>query len=99
MAQVDVGATATVIVAQNRRRTGLIILNYDNVTLFIDKTSNVTVGNGYPIEPGDKFTISYDGDNYQFFPRNAIYGIIDTTTSDKDGDGDIDVRYIEFEDI
>lgn len=86
-----VGTSASELVANsnNSRRIGLLIKNLDSTeTVYIGDDNSVTTSNGYPIEPGETFVMSFDGAIANFFYRGSIWIIA--------GSAGIDVRYFEF---
>lgn len=81
---VTVGNTATLIVAANNNRKGLIVFNNGSANLFIGPDTAVTTANSLPMIPLATFSQSGERDVY----RGAIYGIVASSTND--------VRYWEW---
>ena len=72
---VNVGTSATLILALNTNRKGFYIMNYGAEIIFVGNVS-VTVGNGLPFYPGDVLT------EEDLPVTAAIYGIVVAATEE-----------------
>ncbi len=81
---VSVLSAATLIIASNPERKGIIISNYGGEPLFLGPDANVTTANGIPILPRDAMNLIGIFEGF----RGSIYGICTT--------GPVDTRYWEW---
>ena len=81
---VPVGDTATLIIASNSNRKGLLIVNNSAVTVYIGPDASITKDNAIPILASGTFMDT----GLQEAWRSAVYGIVVTGTAD--------VRYWEY---
>ena len=57
--QASVGVTAQRVIEQNERRTSLGIANVSGVdTIYIGADNQLTINNGFPIQPGTQITFN-----------------------------------------
>lgn len=88
-------SNGVLVVAANKRRTGLLILNNSSVAMFFGSNNSVTVANGYPLAAGAEREWKLDGlpwaDRDGAFYTGAIYGIVASGTEN--------LRYWEFDDV
>ena len=92
---VSVTTSAVSLIAANRRRISLIIHNLStSVTVYIGIDNTVTASTastaGEALLPGERLTISFEGDTFQYLYRGAFFGITASGTAD--------VRVMELED-
>jgi len=85
IAAVSVLATATVLIAKNDKRTGLVFDNQSSQTVFLGDGSGVTAATGISLPAGEKFiqtatAIVPGKDPYFYF--GAWYGIVAASTAD-----------------
>lgn len=81
---VTVGSTATLIIAANNNRKGLIICNNGSASLFFGPNASITTSNAMPLAAAAYFITSGEREDF----RGAIYGIVASSTND--------VRYWEW---
>ena len=81
---VTVTTVATLIVAANPNRIGLIIVNTSSGTVYLGEDTTVTTSNGTPLKQNENMT--EDSSGTKMFMGN-VYGIV--------GSGTSDVRYWE----
>lgn len=74
---VSVQTSATLILAANNDRRGLIVYNNGNNTMYIGLDAAVTTSTGIPILPQSSFELN--GDKCW---RGAVYGIAVTSSDD-----------------
>lgn len=81
-AAVSVTTAATVLVAYNSERIGLIIDNQGSQTLYIGTDSSDTTASGITLAAGDKMIFDFDGGASQYFFQNGLWGIVASGTCD-----------------
>lgn len=81
---VPTGTSATLIIAANPERKGVIVYNYSAVNVFVGPDANVTVSNGIPLLP--RANVDWIGLDSSY--RGAIYAVATSGTAD--------VRYWEW---
>ena len=81
---VTITTTATLIIAANTNRIGLILVNTSAGTVYLADNNSVTTSNGIPLRENENLT--EDSGGTKMFPGD-IYGIV--------GSGTADVRYWE----
>ena len=81
---VTVATTATVIVAADSKRQGLIVTNESSAKLFFGPDDSITTANATSLAAGGTLVMSNPAEMY----RGVIYGIVAADTSD--------IRYFEW---
>ena len=81
-AAVSVGTSATVLVAENFERIGLIFDNQSSQTVEFGDASTLTFGNGITLPAGEKFVMDFEGGAYQYFSSVGFWGIVTSGTAD-----------------
>jgi hypothetical protein len=90
---ISVTSSATLIKAENKHRTSLIIRNNGTAEFFYGLDSSVTVANGFPVKADEVLNLEVDVDKVtleETLYTGPIYGIAATTQ---------DVRFVETDDV
>ena len=82
--QVSVGTSATLIIAANNNRKGIVLVNYGNAVLYIGPDDQITTANAIPLLP----RAFLESTGLAAGWRGSIYGLAES--------GTIDVRYWEW---
>lgn len=79
---VSVGTSATVLVAQNFERIGLIIENLSSQVVYMGTDSSDTTSSGITLQPAERRVFDFDGAIPQFFFSGGLWGIVASGTAD-----------------
>ena len=80
-AAVSVGTAATLIIAKNFRRVGLVIDNTSASTIYLGDSASVTTANGTSLDTTDKWIEYPSTGEGSFYYKGAYYGICATTST------------------
>lgn len=78
----SVGTTASLLVAANPKRVGLVFDNDSAVDIYYGDSESVTADNGITLGAGEQKEFFHGGGAWQFYYRGDFYGIVSATTSD-----------------
>ena len=76
---VTVSNSATLILAANTNRLGLVLVNTSSGTVYVGEDTSVTTSNGTPIRQNENLSEDSGGTKMYCGP---IYGIVSSGTSD-----------------
>ena len=81
-AAVSVTSSATVLIAQNFERIGLILENLGTQVVYWGTDSSDTTASGLTLQPAERRVFDFEGGSPQYFFSDGLWGIVASGTAD-----------------